>query len=75
MDWDWEEDGARQDKGALTLTGDKFKTFLKEMNFKVLMKALLGAISPYVENLFLEKSICVKTIVLPDFGEDIRTLI
>ena len=38
------------------------------MNFIVLMKALLGAISPYVENLFLEKSSCVKTIVLPDFG-------
>ena len=38
------------------------------MNFKVLMKALLCAISPYVENLFLEKSSCVKTIVLPDFG-------
>ena len=69
MDWDWEEDGARQDKGALgTLRGDKFKIFLKEMNFKVLMKALLCAISPYVENLFLEKSSCVKTIVLPDFG-------
>ena len=46
------------------------------MNFKVLMKALLGAISPtYVKNLFLDKSICVKTIVLPDFGEDIHTLI
>ena len=51
-----------------SLRGDKFKTFLKEMNFIVLMKALLGAISPYVENLFLEKSSCVKTIVLPDFG-------
>ena len=47
---------------------DKFKTFLKEMNFMVLMKALLGAISPYVENIFLEKSSCVKTNVLPDFG-------
>ena len=34
----------------------------------VLMHALLGAISPNVENLFLEKSSCVKTIVLPDFG-------
>ena len=38
------------------------------MNFMVLMNALLGAISPNVENLFLEKSSCVKTIVLPDFG-------
>ena len=47
---------------------DKFKTFLKEMNFMVLMKALLGAISLYVENIFLEKSSCVKTNVLPDFG-------
>ena len=38
------------------------------MNFKVLMKALLGAISTYVENIVLEKSSCVKTNVLPDFG-------
>ena len=38
------------------------------MNFIVLRKALLGAISPYVENLILEKSSSVKTIVLPDFG-------
>ena len=34
------------------------------MSFIVLMKALLGAISPYVEDLFLEKSSF--TLTIPD---------
>lgn len=52
---------------------DQIKTFLKEKNFKVLMNSLHGATGPYVEKIFLEefkcdKSSCVKTNVLPDFG-------
>merc|ERR1719452_416283 len=47
--------------------------FLIEENFKVLMNSLHGATGPYVEKIFLEefkcdKSSCVKTNVLPDFG-------
>ena len=52
---------------------NQIKTFLKEKNFKLLINSLHGATGPYVEKIFLDefgcdKSSCVKTKVLPDFG-------
>ena len=49
---------------------DKFKTFLKEMNFKVFINTLHGSTGPYVEKIFLEDFGRDKSNVLPDFGGD-----
>eukprot|EP00092_Neocalanus_flemingeri_P031038 GFUD01033718.1.p1 GENE.GFUD01033718.1~~GFUD01033718.1.p1 ORF type:complete len:563 (-),score=165.78 GFUD01033718.1:500-2188(-) len=51
----------------------QIKQMIKEKNFKILINSLHGATGPYAEKIFLEelgceKSSCIKTNVLPDFG-------
>jgi len=51
----------------------QIKQMIKEKSFKLLINSLHGATGPYAEKIFLEelgcdKSSCIKTNVLPDFG-------
>jgi len=51
----------------------QIKNMIKEKNFKILINSLHGATGPYAEKVFLQelgcdKSSCIKTNVLPDFG-------
>ena len=79
MNWDREEDGARQDKGALghnsTIRVDKFKTFLKEINFLVLMYGHFGANFPKLRRYFWRRAAVSRPMSFPTLAEDIRTLI
>jgi len=51
----------------------QIKKMIEEKNFRILINSLHGATGPYAEKIFLEelgcnKSSCIKTNVLPDFG-------